>query len=129
MYFAFNRRARCYYLVYIFLILRVEWSKYQVSRTCLALVLAVAAVVLLYSSTIILSLNIQAYAAQEPNGKLESFQYELDSLKPDEVELDVEYCGICYSDLSMLKNEWDLHGTRSYLDMKLSAKWLRLVIW
>ena len=29
-------------------------------------------------------------------------------MKPDEVELDVEYCGICHSDLSMLKNEWGL---------------------
>jgi alcohol/geraniol dehydrogenase (NADP+) len=53
-------------------------------------------------------MNIQAYAAREPNGKLESFQYELGDLKPDEVEIDVEYCGICHSDLSMLKNEWGL---------------------
>jgi uncharacterized zinc-type alcohol dehydrogenase-like protein len=53
-------------------------------------------------------MNIQAYAAHEPNGKLESFQYELGDLKPDEVEIDVEYCGICHSDLSMLKNEWGL---------------------
>ena len=53
-------------------------------------------------------MNIQAYAAYEPGGKLESFQYELGALKPDEVELDVEYCGICHSDLSMLKNEWGL---------------------
>jgi alcohol/geraniol dehydrogenase (NADP+) len=51
-------------------------------------------------------MNIQAYAAHEPSGKLESFQYELGALKPDEVELDIEYCGICHSDLSMLKNEW-----------------------
>ena len=53
-------------------------------------------------------MNIQAYAAHEPSGKLESFQYELGALKPDEVELDIEYCGICHSDLSMLKNEWGL---------------------
>ena len=53
-------------------------------------------------------MNFQAYAAHEPNGKLESFQYELGDLKPDEVEIDVEYCGICHSDLSMLKNEWGL---------------------
>ena len=53
-------------------------------------------------------MKIQAYAAHELNGKLESFQYELGDLKPDEVELDVEYCGICHSDLSMLKNEWGL---------------------
>jgi len=53
-------------------------------------------------------MNIHAYAAHEPNGKLESFQFELGDLKPDEVELDVQYCGICHSDLSMLKNEWGL---------------------
>ncbi|MDW0206026.1 MAG: NAD(P)-dependent alcohol dehydrogenase [Nitrososphaeraceae archaeon] len=51
-------------------------------------------------------MKIQAYAAHEASGKLESFEYELGSLKPDEVEIDVEYCGICHSDLSMLKNEW-----------------------
>jgi alcohol/geraniol dehydrogenase (NADP+) len=51
-------------------------------------------------------MKVQAYAAHEARGKLESFEYELGSLKPDEVEIDVEYCGICYSDLSMLKNEW-----------------------
>jgi alcohol/geraniol dehydrogenase (NADP+) len=51
-------------------------------------------------------MKIQAYAAHEAGGKLESFEYELGSLRPDEVEIDVEYCGICHSDLSMLKNEW-----------------------
>ena len=51
---------------------------------------------------------IQAYAAHKASGKLESFEYELGSLKPDEVEIDVEYRGICHSDLSMLKNEWGI---------------------
>jgi uncharacterized zinc-type alcohol dehydrogenase-like protein len=53
-------------------------------------------------------MRVQAYAAQEPGGKLEPFEYELGSLKADEVEIDVEYCGICYSDLHMLKNDWGL---------------------
>ena len=53
-------------------------------------------------------MKIQAYAALEPNGKLETFEYELGSLKLDEVEIDVENCGICHSDLHMLKNEWGL---------------------
>ena len=53
-------------------------------------------------------MTIQAYAAHKANGKLESFEYELDSLKPDEVDVDVEYCGICHSDLHMLKNEWGI---------------------
>ena len=51
---------------------------------------------------------IQAYAAHEASGKLEPFEYELGSLKPDAVEIDVEYRGICHSDLSMLKNEWGI---------------------
>ncbi|MGI0022994.1 MAG: hypothetical protein ACRD9Q_09055 [Nitrososphaeraceae archaeon] len=68
---------------------RAEWSKYPVSRACLALVLAVAAVVLLYSFNQYIVIECPSNAAQEPNGKLESFQYELDPLKPDEVELNV----------------------------------------
>src|SRR6185312_11298083 len=50
-------------------------------------------------------MTIQAYAAHEAGGKLEPFEYELSSLKPDGVEIDLEYCGICHSDLSMLKND------------------------
>ena len=53
-------------------------------------------------------MTIQAYAAHNADGNLELFEYELGSLKPDEVEIDVEYCGICHSDLHMLKNEWGL---------------------
>lgn len=53
-------------------------------------------------------MTIQAYAAHKVNGKLESFEYESGSLKPDEIDVDIEYCGICHSDLHMLKNEWGI---------------------
>ena len=49
---------------------------------------------------------IQAYAAQAAGQKLEPFEYDPGSLKDEEVELNVEYCGICHSDLSMWHNEW-----------------------
>ncbi len=49
-----------------------------------------------------------AYAATEPGGALEPFEYEPGPLKADEVDIKVEHCGICHSDLSMLKNEWAL---------------------
>ena len=49
---------------------------------------------------------IKAYAANEPKGKLESFEYDPGELKTDEVEIDVKYCGICHSDLSVIDNEW-----------------------
>jgi len=51
-------------------------------------------------------MTVQAYAALEKGGKLEPFEYELDSIGPEEVDIEVMYCGICHSDLSMLNNEW-----------------------
>lgn len=51
---------------------------------------------------------IQAYAAQEPGGKLEPFEFDPGELKPDQVEIAVDYCGLCHSDLSMLDNEWGI---------------------
>src|SRR6056297_1350738 len=44
-----------------------------------------------------------APAAGEP---LQWDQYDLGPLGPDEVEVAVEHCGICHSDLSVLDNEW-----------------------
>lgn len=54
---------------------------------------------------------IKAYAAQEPGGKLEPFEYDPGPLGADEVEINVEHCGICHSDISMWKNDW---GQTSY---------------
>lgn len=54
---------------------------------------------------------IKAYAAMEPGGKLEPFEYDPGELGDDQVEIAVKYCGICHSDLSMLNNEW---GMTSY---------------
>jgi uncharacterized zinc-type alcohol dehydrogenase-like protein len=49
---------------------------------------------------------IKAYAATEPQGDLLPFEYDPGALMPDEVELDVQYCGICHSDLSVIDNAW-----------------------
>jgi len=51
---------------------------------------------------------IKAYAATEPGGKLEPFEYDPGALQDEQVEIDVEFCGICHSDLSMLDNEWGI---------------------
>lgn len=49
---------------------------------------------------------IHAYAAQARGAELKPFEYDPGTLGDDEVEIQVEYCGICHSDLSMLDNEW-----------------------
>lgn len=51
---------------------------------------------------------IHAFAALEPDGELAPFVYDPGELLNDQVEIDVAYCGICHSDISMLKNEWGM---------------------
>lgn len=51
--------------------------------------------------------RVHAYAATQAGGRLEPFEYDLpDTLNHDEVEIDIRYCGICHSDLSVLDDEW-----------------------
>ena len=52
--------------------------------------------------------TVNAYAANEPGGKLIPFKYELPDIGSDQVDIKVHYCGICHSDLSMLNNEWGM---------------------
>ncbi len=51
---------------------------------------------------------IKAYAAFEPGGELKPFEYDPGPLGVDQVEIDVEHCGICHSDLSMINDEWGM---------------------
>jgi uncharacterized zinc-type alcohol dehydrogenase-like protein len=50
----------------------------------------------------------KAYASHDPNGILEPFEYDPGELGPEQVEIDVDFCGICHSDLSMLRNHWEM---------------------
>ena len=49
---------------------------------------------------------VKAWAALSPGIKLEPFTYELSPPGPEEVEIRVDHCGICHTDLSFLHNEW-----------------------
>jgi uncharacterized zinc-type alcohol dehydrogenase-like protein len=50
----------------------------------------------------------KGYAATEAGGELKPFEYEQGPLGPDEVQIKVQHCGICHSDLSMLQNDWGI---------------------
>ena len=51
---------------------------------------------------------VHAYAAPAPHAPLAPFEYELGPVGPQDVDIRVEHCGICHSDLSMLDNDWDM---------------------
>lgn len=50
--------------------------------------------------------TINAWAAHSAAANLEPFSYDAGPLPDDAVEISVESCGLCHSDLSMLDNEW-----------------------
>jgi len=45
--------------------------------------------------------KVKALAAHAPGAPLEAWEFEMPALGAEEVEIDVEYCGVCHSDLSM----------------------------
>lgn len=49
---------------------------------------------------------IQAYAAMQAGEALVSYQFDAGELQPHQVEVDVEYCGLCHSDISIINNDW-----------------------
>jgi uncharacterized zinc-type alcohol dehydrogenase-like protein len=52
--------------------------------------------------------KIHAWVAPEIDGKLVHQEVDLGPLGPEEVEVEVEHCGLCHSDLSMLKDDWKI---------------------
>ena len=51
---------------------------------------------------------INAWAATAAGGACQPYSYDPGPLGADQVEIAVEYCGICHSDLSMLQNDWGI---------------------
>jgi len=49
-----------------------------------------------------------AYAVSSPESGFKKIEYDPGELHPDEVDIAVEYCGVCHSDLSMKNNDWGL---------------------
>ena len=49
---------------------------------------------------------IRAYEAREAGGRFHAIEYDPGPLGPDEIEIAVESCGLCHSDLSLLEDEW-----------------------
>ena len=50
--------------------------------------------------------TIRAYAAMQPGAALVPYEFDAGDLQPHQVEVKVEYCGLCHSDISVLNNDW-----------------------
>ncbi len=49
---------------------------------------------------------IKAWAVKQKGSQFEPYEYDPGPLASDEVEIAVDYCGICHSDLSVIESEW-----------------------
>lgn len=52
--------------------------------------------------------KVSAWVAPEAKSKFVNREIDLGSLNDEEVEVEVQYCGICHSDLSVLNNDWGI---------------------
>lgn len=51
-------------------------------------------------------MKFNSYAAMQAGEALQPYEYDPGPLAAEDVEVEVEYCGVCHSDLSMIDNEW-----------------------
>ena len=52
-------------------------------------------------------MNTIAYAASSAQSLLEPHRIERRLPAPDDIQLDILFCGVCHSDLHMVRNEWN----------------------
>ncbi len=50
--------------------------------------------------------KFHGWAAAKAGAKLESIEFDPGALRPEQVQVQVESCGICHSDISMIDNSW-----------------------
>lgn len=48
----------------------------------------------------------KGYAAQSPTADLTPWNFERRELGPNDVQINIAYCGVCHSDLHQIKNDW-----------------------
>ena len=49
---------------------------------------------------------VNSYTAMSSNTPLEAYNFERRAVGPDDVQIDILFCGVCHSDLHQVKNEW-----------------------
>jgi alcohol dehydrogenase (NADP+) len=49
---------------------------------------------------------VTGYAARSPTSPLRRFDFERRNLRPKDVLIEIVYCGICHSDLHVVRNDW-----------------------
>lgn len=50
--------------------------------------------------------HVKAYAVHDAKSRLKPFTFETRDAGPHDVVIDIQYCGVCHSDIHQARNEW-----------------------
>ena len=50
--------------------------------------------------------KVKAYGAQASDGNLEALDIERREITADDVKIEIDYCGVCHSDIHQVRNDW-----------------------
>ena len=53
-----------------------------------------------------MSIKSFGYAAHSPTDKLVPFHFERRDARDNDVVIEIQYCGVCHSDLHQARNDW-----------------------
>ncbi|EJQ8906996.1 alcohol dehydrogenase catalytic domain-containing protein, partial [Cronobacter sakazakii] len=53
-----------------------------------------------------MTMKVLGYAAQSPEAPLAPFEFTRRAPRPDDVVLEILYCGVCHSDLHQARDDW-----------------------
>lgn len=72
--------------------------------------------------------EVLGYAALSSETPLVPFKFERRTPREDDVVIQIEYCGVCHSDLHQAKNDWGFSAYPLVRAMKLLDVLLQLVL-
>ena len=50
--------------------------------------------------------KVKAYGAQASDANLEALDIERREITADDVKIEIDYCGVCHSDIHQVRNDW-----------------------
>lgn len=53
-----------------------------------------------------MTINVYGYAAQSASSPLAPFEFKRRQVRDNDVEIEIQYCGVCHSDLHQARNDW-----------------------
>ena len=62
--------------------------------------------------------QVQGYAAQRAKAPLSPYAFERREPRDNDIVIDIQYCGICHTDIHQVRDEWGDQHSLWFQDMR-----------